>query len=659
MSIRQINFLIFILFSIFFYLSVSIFYSKQNINFQDEIKKDIVYVLDDIKYRFEKDRYSLDVDIVNEYLKHKATNRYIKSISISNSKYILYSSDSSKISKLIDKSMIDKIYIDSVDLQEDIYYRSDIKYIKNSSYNREYLLLDFDEEYYEDNNLKRFISTLVLTLLIPIVISFLFWIFTQRFLLKPIKDIEKFIELRKPIDNRFFIDEIEALRVYSKKSLEELESVNKNLVTEVEEKSKHLVYSEKKLRKLVDNINEGVIVLEAIESGVDFIVVDFNKYAQKLENRDKEDVIGKPLSEVLDNISEFGLIDEIKSVYTTEESSHYTVSYSSDSIVSRWRDNYIYKLSTGEIVVIYSDITEQKQYEESLKNLNSKLREKMEIINDNVIISTTDTSGYITDVSEAFCRVSGYSKEELIGYSHNIVRHPDTKNEVFEELWDNITAGKSWSSEIKNKNKNGKAYWVSINVYPSFDKNGEIIGYTSIRQDITDRKKIEKLSITDELTSLYNRRYFNEVLIKEIQRAKRDNNYISLAILDVDNFKKYNDTYGHQMGDDVLEKIGQILTKSLKRAGDYGFRLGGEEFGILFSSLNKDDSESFIDSIREDILKEDIEHIKNFPLKKLTASIGFATFYGDDIPSDKEFYNISDKALYKAKEEGRNRVVSS
>ncbi len=109
-------------------------------------------------------------------------------------------------------------------------------------------------------------------------------------------------------------------------------------------------------------------------------------------------------------------------------------------------------------------------------------------------------------------------------------------DKLFKNLWNTISEGKTWKGEIKNKKKNGKYYWVDAVISPIFDKQKQIIGYTSIRHDITDKKKVEEISITDELTTLYNKRYFNKVFEIELNRAKRDNHTFGLIILDIDFF---------------------------------------------------------------------------------------------------------------------------
>jgi PAS domain S-box-containing protein len=123
--------------------------------------------------------------------------------------------------------------------------------------------------------------------------------------------------------------------------------------------------------------------------------------------------------------------------------------------------------------------------------LTKDIKEKMDVISQNVIYSRTDKSGKIVDVSDAFCKLSGYSKEELIGSSHNIIRHPDSSKELFEDMWEKLLSFKAWRGEIKNKKKDGGYYWVFSDIQPKFNNKGEHIGYISVRSDITDRKNFE------------------------------------------------------------------------------------------------------------------------------------------------------------------------
>ena len=282
------------------------------------------------------------------------------------------------------------------------------------------------------------------------------------------------------------------------------------------------------------------------------------------------------------------------------------------------------------------------------------LADYINIVDENVIISTTDRNGIITDVSKAFCKISGFTKEELIGSNHSIVKHPDSTREFYKDMWDTLLKGKEWKGEIKNRNKNGKDYWVFAVIKPIF-RNHEIVGFNALRTNITNKKYIEQLSITDELTQLYNRRHFNIKIEEEINRAKRDDNYFTLLIIDIDYFKQYNDTYGHQKGDEALEKVASVLKNYTNRVSDFAFRLGGEEFGII-TTLDKDKALDFATNIKDRVEELEIEHKSSDVSSYITISIGLTSKKGFDLSDSDALYKESDDALYEAKKLGRNCV---
>ena len=289
------------------------------------------------------------------------------------------------------------------------------------------------------------------------------------------------------------------------------------------------------------------------------------------------------------------------------------------------------------------------------KNQTEKaLEDYINIVDENVIISTTDKNGIITDVSQAFCKISGYTKKELIGCDHSIVKHPDTPPEFYKNMWDTLLSGKTWKGEIRNRSKDGKDYWVYAVIKPIF-RNYEIVGFNALRTNITNKKYIEQLSITDELTQLYNRRHFNIKIEEEINRAKRDDKYFTLLIMDIDYFKQYNDTYGHQKGDIALEQVATVLKTFTNRVSDFAFRLGGEEFGII-TALDKEKAIDFATAIREKVEALKIEHSTSEVSSYLTISIGISSRKGFDITNSDAMYKEADDALYDAKNLGRNCI---
>jgi diguanylate cyclase (GGDEF)-like protein len=175
-------------------------------------------------------------------------------------------------------------------------------------------------------------------------------------------------------------------------------------------------------------------------------------------------------------------------------------------------------------------------------------------------------------------------------------------------------------------------------------------------QIVNQMRTIERLSRVDQLTNLPNRRSFDERLNMEWKQAVREQTPISLLMIDLDNFKIINDTHGHQQGDIVLREIANLLTRSFKRPGDFAARWGGEEFVVLLPNTPLDGAVELAEKIRADIEKMTIKAANGSEMK-ITLSAGVNSLVpGNDSPINAFFAN-ADKALYLAKESGRNRVT--
>jgi len=291
------------------------------------------------------------------------------------------------------------------------------------------------------------------------------------------------------------------------------------------------------------------------------------------------------------------------------------------------------------------------------QNTKKELEQYFNIIDKNVLISVTDKDGIIISVSNAYCELTKYTKDELIGKNHNIFRHPSTKNSFFKELWETIKKGEIWKGEHLNLKKDGSEFWVENSITPNFDEKRNIIGYTSVYNDITDKKRIIELSITDYLTQLYNRRHFSTVFDRELNRAKRDNKNFILMMIDIDFFKQYNDTYGHNQGDEVLISVAKALKESLTRPADFVFRLGGEEFGIITSDMDFQGASELANQLLEVVKDLNIEHKSSKTSNIITISIGIKIVHLEANLDETTIYKLADNALYEAKEKGRNKVV--
>ncbi len=293
------------------------------------------------------------------------------------------------------------------------------------------------------------------------------------------------------------------------------------------------------------------------------------------------------------------------------------------------------------------------------KEFDDTLAEYMELIDKHIISSDIDLGGNFIRVSQAFCDISGYGKSELIGNSYKVVKNSESAVEFYSEVLSEAGENGECSAQLINRKKNSELYWTENLVSGKFDKNQKKVGYTCIEHDVTDKKELEKISITDSLTGLYNRRYFDDIVLRAINSFRRNDKLVCFSLIDIDHFKQYNDTYGHQKGDGVLKKIAQVFNACLQRFDDYCFRIGGEEFCIVFSAEDRDKACDFMAHIKESVENLQIQHTGNSVSPFVTISVGLTCKRGEEISSLEELFDETDTLLYKAKETGRNRVVSS
>lgn len=195
---------------------------------------------------------------------------------------------------------------------------------------------------------------------------------------------------------------------------------------------------------------------------------------------------------------------------------------------------------------------------------------------------------------------------------------------------------------------------ISYYVLKSIQSDQSALESATKKLKIANRR-LESASYTDSLTSLHNRRYFNLLYEREIKRAKRDNKYITFMMLDIDYFKQYNDTYGHMKGDAVLKGVAAVFKEVLKRPGDFVFRLGGEEFGVLLTDTSEINSRTIAANICAAVKELKIDHVASKTDKFLTISIGVACCIADGALDEEVLISKADEMLYAAKEGGRDR----
>lgn len=268
-------------------------------------------------------------------------------------------------------------------------------------------------------------------------------------------------------------------------------------------------------------------------------------------------------------------------------------------------------------------------------------------------IVVTNKANEIIKVNEEFTRITGYSEYEVLGKNPHILQSGIHSKKFYQALWKSLEEKGEWEGEITNYHKDGRIITQLSRIQSIKDKN-EIINYIASFVDISDRKELENklrhLSEKDSLTMLWNRRVFEERLASQSQERARysKQHFCSLAVLDIDFFKKVNDTYGHQKGDQVIQQVANALASD-SRDVDTVARIGGEEFAIILPYTHLDDAILLLNRKRKKI--QDDSDIG------VTISAGVVELSTQCL--GEEAYKAADMALYKAKEGGRNKVCSS
>ncbi|KAA0072518.1 diguanylate cyclase [Tardiphaga sp. P9-11] len=269
-------------------------------------------------------------------------------------------------------------------------------------------------------------------------------------------------------------------------------------------------------------------------------------------------------------------------------------------------------------------------------------------------------------VSPSSSRVVGWAPEQLMGTPALAGVNTEDLPRV-KALVAALKRGDQQDARIvyRSRHRERSEIWIesTMRVTKGYE-TGEINGVVAISRDMTEHKDLERklasLATLDGLTGIANRRHFDEHLEREWARARRDGTPLSLLMIDVDQFKKYNDRYGHQAGDACLQSVAQALAAQVRRPADLAARYGGEEFVLLLPDTDRAGCELISSKIRDSLAAIGIDHELNLPSQKVTVSIGGAIAALQDAKaSSSSLVEAADRALYAAKDEGRDRLVMS
>jgi diguanylate cyclase (GGDEF)-like protein/PAS domain S-box-containing protein len=346
-----------------------------------------------------------------------------------------------------------------------------------------------------------------------------------------------------------------------------------------------------------------------------------------------------------------------------------TVSRDTEAIFESWRHTSLIEIGFFLLFTIFSVSflyiyqKHQRRYEQ-LATASALALERSE----KLFRSTYDSAaigmallnlgGRFIKANQALCNIVGYTEEELCQKTFAEITHPDDL-EANRSLMRELVAGACVNYQMEKRyfHKDGRIIWILLTGSATHDSRNEVLYFVVQIQDINEQKalqeKLKTQAFQDYLTGLPNRRHFMEQAAIELARVARYGGELSLLMVDVDNFKKVNDTYGHQTGDRVLQKLGEV-SKAILRDVDLIGRIGGEEFAILLPETDGEKAREVAERLRVAIAHESLILEMGVPLQ-FTVSIGVATIADHAINLDT-FLARADTALYHAKTTGRNKI---
>lgn len=287
-----------------------------------------------------------------------------------------------------------------------------------------------------------------------------------------------------------------------------------------------------------------------------------------------------------------------------------------------------------------------------MDNLDQYKAKLLESTNDVVIITDSNIENPIIKyVNKAFEKLTGFTREEAIGQTPRILQGPKTDKNTLRRIKRAMALKKSVSYELLNYSKSGQEYWLEFSVIPLLNDNGEVSYFGAIERDITQKKNLHnnlyELATKDYLTGAINRNRFYEVAAISFASYLRGNFNVALMVIDIDNFKSVNDTYGHQEGDEQLKLVSSVCLDNIRKT-DYLCRFGGDEFIILIHGLDGKTLKNKADAI--------INAILNNEKAKVSISIG-ATIVDKKDTNIDNLIARADQALYEAKKKQKGSFI--
>lgn len=294
------------------------------------------------------------------------------------------------------------------------------------------------------------------------------------------------------------------------------------------------------------------------------------------------------------------------------------------------------------------------------------------------IARMTGTASELVFVNRAFERLTGYRAGEMLGVDCRLLQRGDSDQPGVHQLRASIAAGRACTVTVRNYRRDGSMFWNELSLSPLEDGGGAVTHYIGIQKDVTSTVDLQAalearngdlermtemlahLALTDTLTALYNRRFFDEQLALAFAAGLRERRTVAIFMIDIDHFKTYNDDFGHLSGDEALRSVAQCIRATYARAVDIVCRYGGEEFAVVASDLGPDQADQLAAALRERVAQLGPRGRADAPLlRAVTVSVGYAIGRPADGHIAGDVLTEADANLYVAKRGGRDRCVGS
>ncbi|MDX1453618.1 MAG: GGDEF domain-containing protein [Oleiphilaceae bacterium] len=295
-----------------------------------------------------------------------------------------------------------------------------------------------------------------------------------------------------------------------------------------------------------------------------------------------------------------------------------------------------------------------------LKKENKALRAKDRLLHailDNapLLISAKDKNGNVMFTNPHFALLDGPAPAEYI--NRNV--YDLFPKDIADQLWQNDLRAQASDVPIQAEEEvmhcDGEVHTYHTTKFRLLDESGDLLGTCAISVDVTDNKQLEYDAYHDFLTGLCNHRYFAENLERDLGRAKRNGTCLVVALIDLDNFKMVNDSYGHDQGNKVLQAVATTMQTHFNRPDDVSIRVGGDEFALVFGAKDEQTALHMLQTLREELNRVILELVGELD-PSVTCSIGVRIVSPDDRVSFNTLYTEIDDALYHVKRGGKNAI---